>query len=1156
MEKNSFHIKELNIHKIAGFPRGLSPYKDLSPQINIIAGPNASGKSTTAKAIQKLVWRNHTDGLHIDGNVSIAEEPWAIRIDSNRINVQRNGKESDLTGIPAVEEQSRYMLALHELVAVKEENLALQIIRESIGGFDLDKAKDKLGYSEGTKQSSAKEFKEYAEVNRRVKEQKGKQEELKKEQERLAGLHQEKAKAEEAAKLKELYAKLVEYLDAKLSFEQQKERFEAFPKVLEKATGEEYQTIVKLETDISKAKGANDKAEENIGENQKILDKLKIPEDGIKNQDLIELEERVESLQQWVKKIDEIEGEKSQYETLQQDALKSIGENIDTSTWDGLELQEVGELEKFLQTAHSTASAKRFFEKEIEQLDKEKKKNEYDSSTLLKGIDYLSHWLQEPRISSGVPNWILLSIGITAALSTVVAFIQWEAAIVGLILILVLTAFGFKKSRMNTDNQNLKRREDDFKKTRITPPSKWDSESVRQKLEELIEDLNNVKWQDRITQEIDKREGQIGSLQKQINEVEGKSKVMREKLSSLPELPFEDPQNYNSLYWFIVQAQKWQKAHEEAESIKESLKVNQEKYNSELEKFNDLCRKYNAETAEDAIQAKAIFKVLKKQEEIRVTATKEIGIQKGIIKDKDEAIDGWNDELKVIYKKLDIEFGNKDEVRNLLDQLDDFEDVKQEYHAANVLFSDKKIAMNNHSRYEAEKAKIENLTLDQAEDELNTFENIAAGLEEINKTITEIERDIKNVEGGNSLENALKNQDEALLNLKNLYDENLSSITGQLLINQLKKELKEQNRPKVFKVAKKLFNRITKGRYEIEIDEKDQPEFIAYDTIEKEGKKLDQLSTGTRIQLLLSVRLAFVETQETTIKLPILADELLANSDDVRANAIIEALIEISKDGRQVFYFTAQADEVGKWKAYFSDPKDDSFKIYELPGDGASEEIKYDTQPSEPIKFFHNVPKPDGMNHNAYGEKLNPDTFNLMESKPSELHLWYLIEDLDLLYKCLNQGLNRWGQFESFLEHGGRIAGLDVDRISVFKEKMLLLERYQDLIQQGSPKDIDRSVLEASGAVSGKFIDEISQKLNDLDGNPKSILDALQHGEISGFRSNKIDELESYFIEKGFIDERDRLSVDEIKSRTQAYISNLEISVEVAEEFLGRVVGT
>lgn len=47
---------------------------------------------------------------------------------------------------------------------------------------------------------------------------------------------------------------------------------------------------------------------------------------------------------------------------------------------------------------------------------------------------------------------------------------------------------------------------------------------------------------------------------------------------------------------------------------------------------------------------------------------------------------------------------------------------------------------------------------------------------------------------------------------------------------------------------------------------------------------------------------------------------------------------------------------------------------------------------------------------------------------------------------------------------------------------------------------------------------------------------------------------ESYFIEKSFIDERERLSVEEILSRTQAYISNLEISPKEADEFLKSII--
>lgn len=1154
MEKRSFHIKELSIHKIAGFPRGLPPYKDFSPQINIIAGPNASGKSTTAKAIQKVIWRNQTEGLQIDGNVNIADQPWSIRIDSNRVNVQRKGKEDELSGLPVVEEQGRYMLALHELVSVREENLVQHIINESIGGYDLDEATQKLGYSQNIKPRNCREFQTYDEANGVVTNQKTKQEDLKDKQKRLTGLYKKKENAEEANKLKEFYSKVIDYLDAKLSFKQKKEQFDGFPEVLEKVTGEEYERLNKLEIDIRKARGAIDDAESKIDENQEILGQLDIPNDGISDQILVELEERVERLEDWEEEISEIERNKKQFETLQQETLKSIGENPDTSTWDGLELEEIGELEKFLQTAHDTASERRFYEKEISELEKGKKDLEYDQTTLQKGIDALTNWLHEPRISSGTPKWIIPSVLIVAILATFISLLRWEAAFVGLIIIFALAVYGFIKSKQSTDSHNLKIREKDYKKTGLTPPENWDSESVRQRLETLIQNLQDAEWQERIQREIDNRNAQLESLQKRIKEVEKTGKTLRDKLSSLPELPFEDPQHYDSLYWFIIQAQKWQSAHEEAESLEESLKVNQEKYTSELEKFNNLCKKYNSETAEDSAQAKAIFKNLDKQEENRQKAVKEIETQKSIIEEKNETIKEVGNDLKGIYRKLDVEFGQKEEVRDLLNQLEEFKKVKQEYNAANVLFTDKKIALENHSKFEEEQSKIVTLTLDQARDELEKYEEVSEGLEEINKTITEIERDIEIVEGGNSLENALKNRDEALLNLKNLYDENLSSIAGQLLVNQLKKELREQNRPRVFKKANKLFNQITKGRYKVDIDEKDKPEFIAYDTIEKEGKTLDKLSTGTRIQLLLSVRLAFVETQEPAVKLPILADELLANSDDSRASAIIEALTEISKDGRQVFYFTAQADEAWKWKEYLSNSEDIDFKIYKLPLDSPSDELKYDVKPPESVDLITQVPKPEGKDHKAYGKTLKPDSYNLMKNKPSELHLWYLIEVVNLLYNCLKQGLIKYGQFESFLEHDGKIKGLERDKIFVLKEKVRLLEHYQDLLKQGHPNSIDRSVLEASGAVSDHFIEEVSRKLNDLNGNPELLLNALKN-EVSGFRTNKIDKLENFFIEKGIIDEREQLNEDEIQSRTQAYVSNLEISAEEAEEFLGRIFG-
>ena len=397
-------------------------------------------------------------------------------------------------------------------------------------------------------------------------------------------------------------------------------------------------------------------------------------------------------------------------------------------------------------------------------------------------------------------------------------------------------------------------------------------------------------------------------------------------------------------------------------------------------------------------------------------------------------------------------------------------------------------------------------------------------------------------------------QEEALNNLEQLYENNLSSISGKLIIDQLKEETREQNQSKVFKRANQLLNRITNGRYELRLEDKKEPAFRAYDTVLKLGQDLSKLSTGTRIQLLLSVRLAFIETQESSIKLPILADELLANSDDIRAKAIIEALIEISKEGRQVFYFTAQADEVTKWRSFLEKSKNISYKIIELTG-GQNETINYET--NEPafrsFDFIQNIPVPANKSHWEYGKLLQVTPFNILSDEPEQIHLWYLVEDNKLLFHCLKKGIRQWGQLASFVRNNGTIEGLDEDTMFHFQNKVKLLERFIELYCIGRPRPIDREILEQSDAVSGNFIEEVNTKLVELDRNPIKLIRALKNREVSGFRDNKTDELEQYLTNEGYIDYHEALGKDEILVQLNALLSNLDVDTAEAESLINRI---
>src|SRR5690606_11810433 len=141
-----------------------------------------------------------------------------------------------------------------------------------------------------------------------------------------------------------------------------------------------------------------------------------------------------------------------------------------------------------------------------------------------------------------------------------------------------------------------------------------------------------------------------------------------------------------------------------------------------------------------------------------------------------------------------------------------------------------------------------------------------------------------------------------------------ASVVGDLLLGTVQQETRDAALPIVFHRARELFAIITRGKYELQFEAGPPPEFTSLDTSTGMTLSLDQLSSGTRVQLLMAIRLAFVENVEVGPRLPVILDETLGNSDEFRAGAIIDAATDICKHGRQVFYFTAQGEEVARWQ--------------------------------------------------------------------------------------------------------------------------------------------------------------------------------------------------------------------------------------------------
>ncbi len=118
--------------------------------------------------------------------------------------------------------------------------------------------------------------------------------------------------------------------------------------------------------------------------------------------------------------------------------------------------------------------------------------------------------------------------------------------------------------------------------------------------------------------------------------------------------------------------------------------------------------------------------------------------------------------------------------------------------------------------------------------------------------------------------------------------------------------------PAVLRRAHDLFDRFTHGAYGLEVDPAGH--FGARDRASGAQRPLEALSDATRVQLLLAARVAGIEEAEADgPSLPLVLDELLSTTDPDRFAAVADAVFALADAGRQVLYLTADPAEADQW---------------------------------------------------------------------------------------------------------------------------------------------------------------------------------------------------------------------------------------------------
>ena len=180
---------------------------------------------------------------------------------------------------------------------------------------------------------------------------------------------------------------------------------------------------------------------------------------------------------------------------------------------------------------------------------------------------------------------------------------------------------------------------------------------------------------------------------------------------------------------------------------------------------------------------------------------------------------------------------------------------------------------------------------------------------EKNSTLGGKKNEIERIEGESEMAEALTELETARQKLQDAYKEWITGKIALDALNEVKSKYEQEKQPAVIQNSSHYFKKITRGNYEkirVSLDDQD---VAVYDP-RGASKKIDQLSRGTREQLLISLRLGFIEEYEKQAEpLPLIVDEVMVNFDPYRAKQTAEILREFGQD-RQILIFTCHPDTV------------------------------------------------------------------------------------------------------------------------------------------------------------------------------------------------------------------------------------------------------
>lgn len=1088
-------LKKLVLHRLPGFEHKGFELTDIHPGLNVIIGPNASGKTSICQAVRRLLWPEkvkHFISAIIHSEWSCNEETFTIGVKDGTLTpcVSQGGK-TLLDRLPDEHLVPCFSMTIDELFDSKDSEFAASISKEIAGGYDIEAAQKKFLFPSASRGAVL----DWEKAKMRLQEYGQEQQKLRLEGEGLPLLEQKIKEAEESRLKCAILEKVIKLKSIKNKISLREATLGAFPRQIIQSTikvtdWNTYEKLVEkcklLNEEVTSLQEETKKIELHIGKWRDVL----LPEGELDQRlDLIEsirrnVHEKIEIISKIVKLKSDIAEHRRLLGILSDEDIEKINaEALDrfSEKWEVLDQLNSKIIGIRAQIHLNDAKDKAFVE------------NYGQASELLSELASISR-------ANVNDFWIVTSITLLFSALSLFLLPDWTR-------VCALTScipLGFMWLGIFRNTERKKQIKIRCNELGVSLPKDESFSAIFEQLNRTIIEWGNAR---QIDSQLQRKKDLESLLELEINQ----QKVLRDALAkqaiaagitSLPDSRYVFAKYVKNLHenWMELK-----KASLDLKRISDALDVEWEEWYAFTSLFEEKRSTHVSELGK-------ILNRIKKRIDDRADLNKRV-VE---LKKRQEKLRICESEIEQLLIKTEC-LGDPAKLKTLVEQLSDYHEVQGDLKNLKSQFEELSLELGDKNT-----ARIHD-DIEPLENEKKNEEERAKTLQFFSESKGNLEARMKQAETAAEGEKLLSEQNQHFEKVRAACRDFAKKELLELLVSEAQKDFQRSCQPPVLERAVDWFQRFTKNKFKLEAPFTHTGSIVyeVVDTSTGERRTLEQLSRGTRMQLLLSVRLAFAfESEGKGFRLPIFLDEVLANTDKERFGAVAEVVGELVNEGRQIFYLTCNPEDAWKWKKSCS-----SAHCIDLAEIRGQEAVRFDPAIAQVESRF---PKPSGQSVARYAEELKLPAIRI-DCPVHMVSIHYLVDNVVDLHRLLMCGIETYGNFMSVksIEKGFP------DSAALMERRGYLLERFFDLKTRGRGKAVSRDDL-VKGGLSKTFIDRIWELAQQLNCNAKSLIEFLEDKTKKDERKKGLSEsskesVKEYLIQNKNLDTRAILTDEEIR---------------------------